>query len=132
MVITDHSINRAISHLRKVFGDDPKKPDIIETIPKIGYRLISPVKVIEENAGEPESRQTADQIINQLSNRTIFKWISIPATILLLTLLFWMVRQEPVPGIRGIDSRPSPLTTQLGHERFYLLCGRRLAFCLHP
>src|SRR5262245_6367299 len=38
--VTEDALNRAISRLRKVFDDDPKNPSVIETIPKIGYRLI--------------------------------------------------------------------------------------------
>src|ERR1039458_1613807 len=34
---------RAISELRRAFTDDPRSPHIIETIPKVGYRLIAPV-----------------------------------------------------------------------------------------
>ncbi len=42
-VVTEHVLNRSISQLRKVFGDDPRKPTFIETISKAGYRLIAPV-----------------------------------------------------------------------------------------
>lgn len=34
---------RAISELRRVFADDPRNPHTIQTIPKVGYRLIVPV-----------------------------------------------------------------------------------------
>src|SRR6187551_3105870 len=37
----DESLTRAISQLRKVFGDTRDQPRIIETIPKRGYRLIA-------------------------------------------------------------------------------------------
>jgi Tol biopolymer transport system component/DNA-binding winged helix-turn-helix (wHTH) protein len=35
---------RAISELRRVFSDDPRAPHAIETIPKVGYRLIAQVQ----------------------------------------------------------------------------------------
>ena len=41
--VDDVALSQAISHLRKVLGDDPKHPRFIETIPKRGYRLIAPV-----------------------------------------------------------------------------------------
>lgn len=41
--VDDVALSQAISRLRKVFGDDPKQPCYIETIPKRGYRLIAPV-----------------------------------------------------------------------------------------
>ena len=42
-IVTDHVLTRSISELRKVFGDTPHHPAVIETIPKTGYRLIAPV-----------------------------------------------------------------------------------------
>ena len=42
-VVTDHVLTRSISELRKVFGDNPRQPLVIETIPKTGYRLVAPV-----------------------------------------------------------------------------------------
>jgi DNA-binding winged helix-turn-helix (wHTH) protein len=41
--VTEHVLARAISELRKVFDDSAQKPRVIETIPKVGYRLIAPV-----------------------------------------------------------------------------------------
>ncbi|GAB5520072.1 MAG: winged helix-turn-helix domain-containing protein [Rhodothermales bacterium] len=43
VVVGEDPLNRAISTLRKVFGDDPRYPETIETIRKVGYRLIAPV-----------------------------------------------------------------------------------------
>ena len=41
---TDEGLTQAISHLRRLLGDCAKKPRVIETLPKRGYRLIgSPV-----------------------------------------------------------------------------------------
>jgi len=34
---------RAISEIRRAFSDDPREPRTIETIPKVGYRLIAPI-----------------------------------------------------------------------------------------
>ena len=44
VVVGDHPLNRAISTLRKLFGDDPRDPRYIETIRTVGYRLIAPVE----------------------------------------------------------------------------------------
>jgi DNA-binding winged helix-turn-helix (wHTH) protein len=45
--VTDDVLTRAISELRRLFEDDPKQPHVIETIPKAGYRLISPVTQVD-------------------------------------------------------------------------------------
>ena len=43
MVIGYDALSNTVVKLRKAFVDDPKNPQIIETIPKVGYRLIAEV-----------------------------------------------------------------------------------------
>jgi len=43
VVVGDEVVSRSISTLRKAFDDNPRTPQVIETIPKGGYRLIAPV-----------------------------------------------------------------------------------------
>lgn len=40
--VGDHALLSAVSALRKAFGDDPRRPKVIKTIPKRGYSLIAP------------------------------------------------------------------------------------------
>ncbi len=42
-VVVYEALSNAIAKLRKAFEDDPHEPRIIETIPKVGYRLIAEV-----------------------------------------------------------------------------------------
>lgn len=46
-VVTENSLNKAISQLRKIFEDTRTEPKFIETIPKKGYRMVSEVKKVE-------------------------------------------------------------------------------------
>jgi Tol biopolymer transport system component/DNA-binding winged helix-turn-helix (wHTH) protein len=48
--VTDDVLTRAIGQLRKVFGDDPEQPAVIETIRKRGYRLLVPASRAVEPA----------------------------------------------------------------------------------
>ena len=50
--VTQHVLTRTISEIRRVVGDDPQKPRFIQTIPKIGYRLIA--NVSESNYQRPQ------------------------------------------------------------------------------
>jgi len=43
-MVNDEVLSRAIAELRTALGDDPKHPRYIDTLPKIGYRLIASVK----------------------------------------------------------------------------------------
>lgn len=46
VVVGYGSLTAGIIKLRKAFGDDPKQPTIIRTIPKVGYQLIAAVDQI--------------------------------------------------------------------------------------
>jgi DNA-binding winged helix-turn-helix (wHTH) protein len=48
--VSEHVLARAISALRKLFGDDRARPRFIETIPKTGYRLVAPVTAARDDA----------------------------------------------------------------------------------
>jgi DNA-binding winged helix-turn-helix (wHTH) protein/TolB-like protein len=50
--VTDDVLTRAISELRRVLRDEAKRPHLIETISKTGYRLIAPV-TRDSTAGAP-------------------------------------------------------------------------------
>jgi DNA-binding winged helix-turn-helix (wHTH) protein len=50
--VTDEALTQCIKTLRRQLGDDAAKPRFIETVPKHGYRFISPV---EEVAEAPEA-----------------------------------------------------------------------------
>ncbi|HYL11367.1 MAG TPA: winged helix-turn-helix domain-containing protein [Candidatus Acidoferrales bacterium] len=49
--VTDDVLTRSISELRKVFEDDPKRPQYIQTIPKGGYRLLVPAEEVRSGNG---------------------------------------------------------------------------------
>lgn len=48
-IIHEDVLSRSISELRKIFGDQPRNPEYIETIHKTGYRLIAPVSYAESD-----------------------------------------------------------------------------------
>jgi DNA-binding winged helix-turn-helix (wHTH) protein len=42
--VEEGNLNRAVSTLRGVLGDSPSRADLIETIPRVGYRFVPPVE----------------------------------------------------------------------------------------
>jgi len=57
-IVTEDSVTSTISKLRRVFGDDARRPRVIETVPKTGYRLISkvtPIPASDDAEGIPAS-----------------------------------------------------------------------------
>ena len=60
MAVTPDALSQCLVELRKVFGDSPKQPGIIETIPKMGVRLVAPVvqgraPSAAQRGGEPQT-----------------------------------------------------------------------------
>jgi TolB-like protein/DNA-binding winged helix-turn-helix (wHTH) protein len=43
VVVTPDSVYQAVTSLRRLFRDDAKQPNYIETVPRLGYRLVAPV-----------------------------------------------------------------------------------------
>ena len=43
----ERSLNSAIRKLRAALGDSPERPIYLETIPRVGYRFVAPVQVID-------------------------------------------------------------------------------------
>ncbi|MGO9438282.1 MAG: winged helix-turn-helix domain-containing protein [Terracidiphilus sp.] len=48
--VTESSLTRTIALLRRLLGDDIREPRYIATVPTVGYRLVCPVDVSEEDS----------------------------------------------------------------------------------
>jgi len=64
--VSDDVLTRSISELRRAFGDDPKEPRFIQTIPRGGYRLIAPVFSTDAEQGIAAPAQTAPSELKPL------------------------------------------------------------------
>jgi transcriptional activator of cad operon len=58
VIVTQDSVYQAVTSLRRLLGDDPKQPTYIETVPRLGYRMVATVT--------PWSDQRPDQSIAQM------------------------------------------------------------------
>lgn len=62
---TPDVVTQAIADLRRAFGDDAHAPRYIETLPRVGYRLIAPVRFADSIAaaeGSPAARRHASRL----------------------------------------------------------------------
>lgn len=65
-VVTDNAINKLIGNLRKLLGDDAKKPHYIQTVPKRGYRLVCDIETLECIASrQNDLTQNSSNLINE-------------------------------------------------------------------
>lgn len=63
-VVSDEALTNTVNKIRKAFGDDSHNPRIIETIPKMGYRLIAQVEVIKKPERGSVEITTSDTSVN--------------------------------------------------------------------
>ncbi len=52
-VVADGVVTRAVYELRQIFRSDPDTPDIIETLPRLGYRLTVPAVPLSDEVRNP-------------------------------------------------------------------------------
>src|ERR1700675_1038715 len=43
VTVAPDSVYQAVASLRRLLGDDPKQPAYIETVPRLGYRMVATV-----------------------------------------------------------------------------------------
>jgi len=94
MEVTDDVLTQSIVELRKAFGDDARHPLIIETIPRVGFRLVADVKpVADEPSGSQPRRAMRSAII--IVSLVIAAWA--------LTEL-WRTDRDPVIAVQDSPS----------------------------
>jgi DNA-binding winged helix-turn-helix (wHTH) protein/tetratricopeptide (TPR) repeat protein len=56
VAVTDNALTQAISELRQALGDDPAKPQYVQTVARRGYRFIAAVEAISAGAAFPTAQ----------------------------------------------------------------------------
>jgi TolB-like protein/DNA-binding winged helix-turn-helix (wHTH) protein len=114
----EHALNNCIKELRGVLGDSASDPRYIETIPKVGYRLVVPVEkeiaeiadevqvisIPSRQSGETKSssiEQPSDSPILRLepSDRHLRRWrliiAGIPLLLFAAVMVYWKWPSRP-------------------------------------
>ena len=59
--VSDDALTRCISILRRITEDDPQEPRFIQTVPKVGYRLVAPIReMLPRELAEPVPFQSPE------------------------------------------------------------------------
>ena len=103
VVVGDEAINNAVNKLRRALGDDRQQPDYIETLPKLGYRLIaaveplSPVTEATPASAAPAIPPSTGEIPIAATRSRLAAIVSIAAAVFVLGILSWIyLQQAPV------------------------------------
>ena len=97
--VTEDVLTQSVVELRKAFGDRAKDARVIETIRRVGFRLLLPVR----SPGEPPVGTSAQDVGGRPWWRDPRCWLSL-AVLAALALLAVLVRQDTVPPASAIDS----------------------------
>ena len=108
----ENGLNAAVKKLRQVLGDSAESPRYIETVPRVGYRFLAPVVVIEpkENEGRetlPPSEESQRAVLSEAHRRfgLLLKILAllVPATAVVFGVL-WISRTPVKPPLSAKDT----------------------------
>ena len=97
--VSDEVLTHAIWDLRRAFGDNASDPEFIQTVPKRGYRLIAPVKLIEQPRRRATDREPAGARWKPATRTLVWGLLALLAV---LGTVFWLSRRppaEPAPAV---------------------------------
>ena len=111
VVVTQDSVYQAVTALRRLLGDDAKQPTYIVTVPRLGYRLIAPVR-----AAVDEPALTVPPPVSRPWRRVM--WGVGAALLAGLSMFLWRV--STTPDARSVAVLPFlDLTSQAMNEEYF-------------
>jgi TolB-like protein/DNA-binding winged helix-turn-helix (wHTH) protein/Flp pilus assembly protein TadD len=108
----DHSLHNSIARLREVLGDSAETPRYIETLPRRGYRFITPVEEVQAPVISPESSKKTGEppqvAIPTRQRRGLILTLLLCGAVSLAGLLMWrhFAAHSVAPPIRSIAVLP--------------------------
>lgn len=131
--VSDNSLARAITQIRKALDDDPKAPRYIETVPSVGYRFVADCKEEIKELGEEITPAPPNE---GMPPATAKRWLAgqrwliaaAAAAVLLLVLAIVYFRGTSAPD--GPEMRLEIDTPATNDPRSFALSpdGRQLAY----
>ena len=133
-------LTQAVKELRRVFGDDLTSPRFIETVPRLGYRLLAPV---EWDASVPQTTavdvlfvDSAAPVVPAASAATApvrsWRWFAAAAvlTVVVFVVVALRIGGAPATASASVSGTPLMLTADPGAESTPRLSpdGSRLAY----
>ena len=126
----EHGVNAAIQTLRRALCDSHKNPRFIETLPRRGYRFISPVESIPSAAGTKPSSPSPLEPLAAVEPRS--EWVGQVATIhdqAGRNYVLLPITEEVLDEMRGCESANDDLGISLlvADEKLLLVnCGTKV------
>jgi len=113
----DHSLNNCIARIREVLDDSADSPRFIETVPRRGYRFVSPVEDVSERlAPAAVGRATASELADGAARQRHRLWqrrrvvlITMACMVIVVaafTAAYFWLHRSPVAAIDSIAVLP--------------------------
>ena len=107
-VISDATLTQCIVELRRAFGDSAQTPQVIKTIPKVGFCLIPPISEPEKESGMSKDRAFPGE--HELLKRT--GTLAVALVIAVLAFGSWWYQRDavvsaPDPVVHDSELTPS-------------------------
>lgn len=108
VAVSPDSVYQAVTSLRRQLGDDPKRPNYIATVPRLGYRMVAKVTPwvddVAEHSGSSRAEDGAD------ASKIDGKWALAAVVIVALAILAsWSVlAHKRVSGKTDIPAAVAP------------------------
>lgn len=105
-VPNSNGLTQCISKLRAAFGDSPSKSARIETIRKVGYRLIGPVELVDKTSATEPTTAVAARLLPQRRERVSPFYLAVALHGLIAAVFLTMVfanLQAPAPSDITVD-----------------------------
>ncbi len=118
-VIGDEVLSSAVNKLRKAFGDDRQNPAYLETIAKVGYRLIAPVEQLSSNP--MQERETKAPVAEPARKPPHRLWITVFSVIGLLLLILLAITLQRSPEKAEVAESAAEPPTATSHKEPTLL-----------
>jgi len=95
-LISDATLSQSVAELRQAFGESAKDAKIIETIPKVGFRLVPPVRPCVDKADREtaESRQMAQGPGGRQTTKIVSLLLAIAAILVVISLAWYQGGRE--------------------------------------
>ena len=108
VAVSPDSVYQAVTSLRRQLGDDPKQPAYIATVPRLGYRMVAPVRPwSDQQQGRTQQRSDAPGKRTQIQVR--LSYLVIPAILLLIVLAIGFL-------VRGRQADKTPVSSALAAQ----------------
>ena len=121
VTVTPDSVYQAVASLRRLLGDDPKRPQYIETVTRLGYRMVAQVspwadpeqetKAHSEEAANASPRNggtTQDVNSGTGMKKTVLLWGSGLVALILIGIVVWAFVDHSKAGKPTAAASPAP------------------------